>query len=216
MGADEQILAAIPAFLDWLTREAPVTLAGVAGELSGLDAASWRAWLAAAFADASTERSPRDTVALFVVEALLQPFAERSAEAGLTSGLPPKDSQSQQDEWRCPACGSHPVVGVLREEGHGARRTLVCARCHTEWPGRRVECVSCGEREFEALPVFTAEQFPHIRLDACERCRHYLKTVDLTRDGLAVPVVDDLASLALDLWARGEGYVRLRANLLRV
>jgi formate dehydrogenase maturation protein FdhE len=28
--------------------------------------------------------------------------------------------------------------------------------------------------------------------------------------------VDDLASLSLDLWARSQGYERLRPNLLRV
>ena len=47
------------------------------------------------------------------------------------------------------------------------------------------------------------------------RCT-YVKTIDLTRDGLAVPVVDDLASVTLDLWARERGYQRLYPNLLRL
>jgi FdhE protein len=55
-----------------------------------------------------------------------------------------------------------------------------------------------------------------VRIEACDTCRTYLKTVDLSKDGLAVPLVDDLASLPLDLWARAEGYARLKANLLRL
>ena len=63
--------------------------------------------------------------------------------------------------------------------------------------------------------MFTAEQFPHVRIEACDICRTYLKTIDLTKDGRAVPVVDDIASISLDLWARDRGYTRLRASLVR-
>jgi FdhE protein len=74
--------------------------------------------------------------------------------------------------------------------------------------------VACGGQEFDALPVYTADRFPHVRVDACDGCRRYLKTIDLTKNGLAVPVVDDIASVSLDLWARERGYVRVRDNLL--
>jgi FdhE protein len=76
-------------------------------------------------------------------------------------------------------------------------------------------CPACGEDDFDSLPVYTADPFEHVRVEACDRCRRYLKSVDLTRDGLAIPQVDDLASLPLDLWAREQGYVRVHANLLR-
>jgi FdhE protein len=106
------------------------------------------------------------------------------------------------------------VLGILREEGHGAKRTLLCALCLTEWEYLRVVCTRCGEQQFDALPVYTADQFAHIRIEACDSCRSYLKTIDMTKNGLAVPLVDDLASVALDLWARERGYVRLRSSLL--
>ena len=106
------------------------------------------------------------------------------------------------------------MLGVLREEGHGSKRTLLCGLCLTEWDYLRLVCPACGEREFDALPVFTAEQFPHVRIETCETCRTYLKTIDLTKDGLAVPPVDDIATVSLDVWARERGYVRLRPNLL--
>ena len=106
--------------------------------------------------------------------------------------------------------------GYLREEGHGAKRSVVCGFCQTEWRTGRIECLACGENRFDALPVFRADELSAARVDACDTCRNYVKTIDLTKDGRAVGVVDDVATVALDLWAREQGYHRLRANLLRL
>ena len=40
-----------------------------------------------------------------------------------------------------------------------------------------------------------------------------MKSVDLTLDARAVPEVDELRSLSLDLWAVERGYVRLEPGL---
>jgi len=48
-------------------------------------------------------------------------------------------------------------------------------------------------------------------LDACHT---YVKSIDLTKSGLADPLVDELASIPLDLWAQEHGYAKLRPNLL--
>jgi FdhE protein len=53
-------------------------------------------------------------------------------------------------------------------------------------------------------------------VEACDSCRHYLKAIDLTLDGLAVPEVDELASVALDLWAAENGYTKLAPNLFEL
>jgi ferredoxin len=45
-------------------------------------------------------------------------------------------------------------------------------------------------------------RFPHLRVEACDSCHHYLIGVDLGRDAQAVPVVDELASLPFDLHAK--------------
>ena len=95
----------------------------------------------------------------------------------------------------------------------------LCALCLHEWECLRIVCPACGEQDFDKLPVYTAEQFAHVRIDACDRCQHYIKTIDLTRDGLAVPCVDDIASVSLDLWAREHGYTRIktqRSGVLRL
>jgi formate dehydrogenase maturation protein FdhE len=61
--------------------------------------------------------------------------------------------------------------------------------------------------------VHVAESRPHVRLDECSSCARYLKTVDLRSRGDAVPLVDDLASVELDLWASERGLTRVEMNL---
>jgi FdhE protein len=77
-------------------------------------------------------------------------------------------------------------------------------------------CPACGEQIVEKLAVYTAEQFPHVRVEACDTCRYYVKTVDLTKNGHALPVVDELATIPLNLWAQEHAYVKLRSNLLGI
>jgi formate dehydrogenase maturation protein FdhE len=38
--------------------------------------------------------------------------------------------------------------------------------------------------------------------------------VDLTKDGHAVPMVDEIATLALTLWAEENGYAKIETDLL--
>ena len=211
----EPVLAAIPDFLSWLQRVAPARLAESAAEMRQLDRARWRSLAHSYLACNGRDGEDVDQTQVFVLEALLQPFAEQLAIRTASSSISARGG-SLKPEPRCPICGGLPVVGVLREEGQGAKRTLVCALCLTEREYLRVVCPACGEQQFDALPVYTAEQFAHVRIEACESCRRYLKTIDLTKDGLAVPPVDDIASVSLDLWARDRGYVRLRPNLLRM
>ncbi|HKA00824.1 MAG TPA: formate dehydrogenase accessory protein FdhE [Candidatus Solibacter sp.] len=113
----------------------------------------------------------------------------------------------------CPFCGEKPVAAVLRPEGDGAKRFLLCSLCFTEWEFRRLLCPNCGEEDKEKLPVYTAEEFAHVRVEACDTCKVYLKAVDLTKNGLAVPEVDELASVVLDIWASEHGYTKLQTNL---
>lgn len=144
----------------------------------------------------------------FFAQALLQPYAEYLAEH---AGLEAEGSSSL-----CPFCGSRPQVAVLRQEGDGAKRSLLCSLCATEWNFRRVLCPNCGEEDKEKLPVFSAKEFNHVRVDACDSCRTYIKSIDLSKDGHAVPMVDELATVSLNLWAQEKNYQKLRPNLFGV
>ncbi len=142
----------------------------------------------------------------FFARVLLQPFAESLANRG--------HMDLQRGESTCPFCNARPVVAVLQGEGDGAKRWLLCSICSTEWPFRRVVCPNCGEREKDKLPIYTADGLDHVRIEACDACKTYIKSVDLTKDGLAVPVVDELATVTLNIWADEHGYTKLESNLL--
>jgi formate dehydrogenase accessory protein FdhE len=143
----------------------------------------------------------------FFARAVLQPYADFVTDAM----LPPAPLMTV---CRCPRCNALPVFGLLRPEGDSGKRFLVCSFCSLEWEFRRILCANCGEQKEQQLPVYVAEQFPHVRVESCETCKHYLRTIDLTKDGHAIPVVDDLAAVPLSLWAEEHGYTRIQGNLL--
>ncbi|HWZ44086.1 MAG TPA: formate dehydrogenase accessory protein FdhE [Candidatus Saccharimonadales bacterium] len=141
----------------------------------------------------------------FLAWVLIQPYAQHM--------MARMAAQTDTELAQCPACGNPPQVSMLREFNNGAKRSLVCVMCATEWEVRRVLCVNCGEEHKDKLPVFSAEEFAQARIEACDNCKTYIKCLDLTKDGHAVPQVDDLATLALDLWAHEQGYERQQPNI---
>lgn len=148
----------------------------------------------------------------FFPKAILQPYARRLADAQITlSGRVPVHADN-----RCPFCGGVAQLSVLHttDPSGGGGRRLLCATCLTAWPFRRVRCVQCGEEDERRLGYFRSPAFDHLRVDVCETCRRYLKTVDLTRLGIAVPLVDEVAGTVLDVWARDCGYEKVELNLV--
>jgi FdhE protein len=172
-----------------LERHAPPQLAHAARSLFG-----------------TAEWDPADPASCFVARAVVQPYAESCARRTHSTSAPRTPN--------CPFCGERPVCSVLRPEGEGGRRSLVCSLCFTEWEFNRVRCPVCASEDKDRLPVYTAEQFPHVRIEACDDCNTYVKCIDLTRNGLAIPEVDEIAAVALDVWAAERGYVKLQPNLL--
>lgn len=150
------------------------------------------------------ETTPQEQLLAWI---FLQPYAEYLAnqrEPISVDGTP----------WTCPLCGGKPIVGVLRREGDGAKKSLICMLCAHEWTFRRVYCPACGEEREPQMAYYSAPEIAHVRVDVCDTCHTYLKSIDLTKLGLAVPVVDELATIPLDLWAREHGYEKLQINLL--
>jgi FdhE protein len=117
----------------------------------------------------------------------------------------------------CPFCGGRPQLSFLQAKesnSESGNRDLLCATCLCSWQFRRVICANCGEERPEKLGYFHTPEFDHIRVEACDSCKRYLKGIDLTRLGLAVPAVDEIYSAPLDLWAREHGYTKIELNLV--
>jgi FdhE protein len=150
----------------------------------------------------------------FFAKAILQPYAQCLAEREVA----PVGRECPRVDNRCPFCGGAPQLSVLSGAGdaalQGGARALQCANCLTIWPFRRALCPQCGEEDERQLGYSSTTAFDHIRIETCDTCRHYLKCVDLTRLGVAVPLVDDVASAPLDAWAAEHGYTKIELNLV--
>lgn len=147
-----------------------------------------------------------------------------------------------RDPLHCPECGGLPQLSYFAqaaEDLSSGPRCLLCARCGSSWGYARMTCPACGEDSSGRLLVLSEEGttsgergslvrglpgsdaqiavaavFPHLRIEACESCRHYLLNVDLEMDPRAVPVVDELAAIPLDLVARERGFTKIIPNLM--
>jgi len=115
----------------------------------------------------------------------------------------------------CPHCGGQPWVAARRPQPntHGAQRLLLCALCGSEWVVNRILCPACGEENPDKLPAFNTDRYPAVRIEACETCHRYVKSIDLSVDGNAIPEVDDLVSVGMDLWAAEQGFARIEPGL---
>ena len=194
-------------YLSVIENYAPPALTEAARQFALLSSDSWIASLEAYSQNAGVFDQQVGAFAQFLPRAFLQPYAEFRA------ALAPRAPQVTTPRL-CPLCGSRPVLGVLRPEGDSGKRFLLCSFCLQEWEFRRILCPTCGEEAEGKLPVYIAEDSPHVRVEACDTCKFYLRTIDLTKDGNAVPLVDDLAAIPHTLWAHEQGYSRLQPNLL--
>jgi len=113
----------------------------------------------------------------------------------------------------CPRCGELPQGGCLRPLAHGNTLSLFCSLCSAEWGFERGRCPACGETEASKLRYHTVEQFPQIQTLTCESCRRYLHLVDLSSDTGAVPEVDEIAAMPIDVWASEQGLTKISPNL---
>lgn len=136
--------------------------------------------------------------ALFA-HAILQAYA-----SGLPEGL------------ACPWCAKPPVAGCLIPQGDGQALQLICALCLRRRPFPRAQCPACRDSAAEKLVTYAAPEYPHLRLQACDACSGYFLITDLSRDPAAVPEVDELAALPLNLWATLQGYIKLQPNFAGV
>lgn len=140
---------------------------------------------------------------IFLAENSLQPIFETYAEQ-----LKPLIDQEKWWKGYCPICGSKPLIAELI--GTEKQRFLVCSCCSFEWRFLRAKCPFCdseGEGSFKYF--FTENEGRVYRVETCQKCKKYMKTIDADELGVKVyPSVEDLGTLYLDVLAKKEGYTR--------
>jgi formate dehydrogenase maturation protein FdhE len=181
------------------------------------------------------EGADQPAVDRFLARASLGPVLEALGEDARGACAGPRDGR------HCPDCGGPPQLSFFERSPDDLAtgpRHLMCARCGRTWGYARMRCAACGEDSSAKLTIFSEHGtasgergsvirglagpnvarsdavFPHMRIEACDSCRRYLLTVDLATDPGAVPLVDEMSAIPLDLYARERGYTKITTNLM--
>jgi FdhE protein len=170
-------------------------------------------------------------------QAPVEQFLARAVLRGPLDAVDIAGASARDDSPRggrnCPRCAGPPQLSFRTDSAEAlvsGRRMLACARCGTSWAYSGSTCAWCGETAGARRTVFAEKRdgqpvvgrgdgadpvlFPHLRIEACESCSRYLIDVDLGRDARAVPEVDELTALTLDLFAAERGLTKIAPNLM--
>ena len=203
---DLRVMKSFRQFVSIVEKTAPDKLRGAARGWTERDENSYFEMLASFWHGNQRQDLDHDADDFFA-RAFLQPYAAAVRERAKLTWTGPT-------AYVCPFCKRKPGVGVLRPLGEGGQRLLICSFCLGEWEFRRILCPGCGEGDPAKLPVYTADELQHVRVEGCDSCMSYIKTVDFTKSALGEAVVDEIASVPLDLWAQGQGYRKVQINLM--
>ena len=132
-----------------------------------------------------------------------------SIRPSIEAGMKQVGGDLELESWRechCPVCGSMPSLNLL--QGVEGKRYSLCSYCDFQWRIDRLSCAVCGNGEPKSLSYFSGEGEEAFRIDLCDNCRHYIKTIDYRELEASDAALEDLATLHLDVLAVEKGYTR--------
>jgi FdhE protein len=141
-------------------------------------------------------------------------FVRESIKPSIQAGVEKLSNEIDPETWlkgHCPICGSLPHLALLKEEV--GKHYCLCSFCGYEWRVDRLVCPFCNNKEQDSLHYFYGEGEEVHRIDLCEKCHQYIKTIDLRKIEEIDPTLEDLATLHLDILASQKGYKRPVPNL---
>jgi FdhE protein len=113
------------------------------------------------------------------------------------------DKDGPWEKGYCPICGSPPALSMLCDEG---QRSLLCSFCGHQWQTLRIYCPFCSNRNQNTLYYFFSEEEEGYRVDVCDRCKKYIKTVDIRKMKRPIHTfVEQISTLHLDMLAQEQG-----------
>lgn len=115
--------------------------------------------------------------------------------------------------WRhnyCPICGNVPDVARIDPDN---QRHLHCPQCDIQWLHHRLTCVVCDTDDIKKVQLLTIADLEPWRVEVCDECNGYIKTLDQRHGGLKAQLsvdlfVEDARTVQLDLMAQEKGYRR--------
>ena len=138
----------------------------------------------------------------FFLVYLARPFREQAA----TFLMEEVDKLNWQYGY-CPICGHWPELGHINSEG--GERTLWCLCCNTKWKFKRTQCVFCLNENHEFLEIINPVNEDSYRIQACKKCKRYLKEVRNSDDVTNFPFDKIyLGTIPLDIISENQGYIQ--------
>jgi len=145
-----------------------------------------------------------DSLHLPLLSLLLQYSVQPSLQA-VASRLKDLVNEELWTRGYCPICGSFPFIAEMR--GEGGERIFHCPSCSHAWKGRRLFCPFCENTEAQSLRYLYLEKESEYRIDLCDQCKRYIKTIDARKlDPPVIPALEDIATLHLDILAEENGF----------
>ncbi len=142
-------------------------------------------------------------ILIFLVKNTLTPLVEKYSES-----VSPSIDFDRWESGCCPVCGHPPGLAELRNNSSGRQRFLFCSLCHTSWPFQRLKCPFCESLEENGTEYLSFPNEENYRVDVCNVCSAFIKTVTNNRDELP-PVLLDWSSQDVDESAIQKGYNRV-------
>lgn len=137
-----------------------------------------------------------------IVQAAIKPFL-----VSYVNTLKKTVNQENLKTWNqgyCPYCGGKADIAYLEKEVGG--RWLVCSRCDTDWSFPRLKCSHCLNQDPKMLSFFMDDTGQY-RLQVCDKCKCYLKTIDLRKSkGAVLMPLERMLTLEMDQQAQEKGY----------
>ncbi|MEM4311602.1 MAG: formate dehydrogenase accessory protein FdhE [Nitrososphaerales archaeon] len=151
------------------------------------------------FKDSGKRLRLRYELLFFIGSALIQSCLKEIAS---------KVTKSFLEEWWepiCPICGRRPHVAKLKDK----KRYLLCTFCGAEYLADQFLCVNCGNVDPYALKFLYPLKQQGLRIDFCEKCKHYIKVIEEERLEFSIPYgLEDTSTVILDIIATQKGLIR--------
>jgi FdhE protein len=151
-------------------------------------------------AEQTSEESMPNVLMDFLVNEMINPVLEIYAEI-----LRDQISLKAWDKGYCPVCGEKPALAALTKED--GKRILICSSCSTEWKFSRMKCPYCENHDQQQMSYLLIEKDEKYRIELCDGCRQYLKTIDLRKTTHDICYdIENIITCHLDIVALNRGY----------
>lgn len=123
------------------------------------------------------------------------------------------DKEHAWDKGYCPICGSKPEISIFGDNG---QRSFICSFCTHQWQSKRIYCPFCENTDHDTLHYFSIENEEEYRVDVCDKCNRYIKTIDTKKISRSIYLpLENLSTPYINVKFEGMGFKSGNAGLVK-